>query len=63
MTFQEIADELGISRQRVDQIYRNAIRKMAYATSRATVRSLVADTESRRQYARSNGPRGPRDGG
>lgn len=55
MSFQEIGDELGISHQRAEQIYARAIRKLIQATSRKTVRSLIEESESRRQYAAPTG--------
>jgi len=55
MSFQEIGDELGISKQRAEYIYTRALRKLVQATSRRTVRSLISDIESRRQYAAPTG--------
>jgi len=51
MTFQEIADVLGITKQRAEFIYRRAMRKMIRVSSRHEIGSLLAEIQSRRAYA------------
>lgn len=51
MTFQEIADELGISRQRAEQIYKKAIRKLQEVCGGAYVNELLSEMAHQRSYA------------
>jgi predicted DNA-binding protein (UPF0251 family) len=58
MTFEQIAAELGVSKQRVQQIFKDAMRKMRNS-GLDTAGALVADLERVRSYARPTGARNP----
>lgn len=51
MTFDEIGAEMGITRERVRQIFDRAMRKLRRHSSRRDVRELIAMIEARRSYA------------
>jgi serine phosphatase RsbU (regulator of sigma subunit) len=52
MTFQEIADELGVSKQRAQQIFYAGISKLRRKRARMTVLVSLASELQRERYAR-----------